>query len=131
MSKDTFQAMFAVICTTIISALGGWDMGLQVLVFFVVVDYITGIIAAATKRELSSEIGAKGIAKKVCIFALVAIGHMIDQYTGQHLVREFTVLFYMANEGFSILENIKVTGLPLPPILIRSLELLKKQSEKN
>ena len=97
--------------------LGGLDGFLYALIAFVVVDYITGVLRAIVEKKLSSRIGAHGIAKKVAIFLVVGIGHLIDTYliggTGTPL-RTAVIFFYIANEGVSFLENATAIGLPVP-----------------
>ncbi len=97
--------------------LGGLDGFLYALITFVVVDYITGVLRAIVEKKLSSRIGAHGIAKKVAIFLVVGIGHLIDTYlisgTGAPL-RTAVIFFYIANEGVSLLENATAIGLPVP-----------------
>lgn len=106
---------------------GGWDQSMAILLFFVVADYITGFIAGAVEGKLNSEIGFKGIFKKVLIFAVVAIAHQIDVFSANEskMIMSATVAFYVWNELLSIIENIGRTGLPLPDILIRAVEVLK------
>lgn len=106
---------------------GGWDQSMAILLFFVVADYITGFIAGAVEGKLNSEIGYKGIFKKVLIFAVVAIAHQIDVFSANEskMIMSATVAFYVWNELLSIIENIGRTGLPLPDILIRAVEVLK------
>lgn len=97
--------------------LGGLDGFLYALIAFVVVDYITGVLRAVVEKKLSSRIGAHGIAKKVALFLVVGIGHLIDTYllggTGAPL-RTAVIFFYIANEGISLLENATAIGLPVP-----------------
>lgn len=96
--------------------LGGFDGFMYVLLVFVVVDYITGIMCAVLDKELSSEIGFRGIFKKVLIFTLVAIGHIIDKNVigDGSVIRTAVIFFYLSNEGISILENVVHIGLPVP-----------------
>ena len=86
------------------------------LVVFVVMDYFTGVLAAGVKKELSSEVGFKGIAKKVCIFVLVGIANIVDTQVIHDgaVIRTAVIFFYLANEGLSILENSAIIGLPVP-----------------
>lgn len=107
--------------------LGGWDGFLYALTVFVVVDYLTGIMAAFVKKELSSEIGFKGICRKVFIFMLVGIGHIIDtKLIGEGgVVRTAVIFFYVSNEGISIIENAAIIGLPVPQKLKDVLAQLK------
>jgi len=92
------------------------DGFLYALLAFMLIDYITGVMNAVLKKSLSSEIGAKGIFKKVLIFALVGLGHVIDsQVLGQsQTIRTAVIFFYLSNEGISILENAAAIGLPVP-----------------
>jgi toxin secretion/phage lysis holin len=96
--------------------LGGWDGFLYALVIFVIIDYITGLMCAVLDRKLSSEIGFRGIFKKILIFSLVAIGHIIDKSVigDGSVIRTAVIFFYLSNEGISILENAAHIGLPIP-----------------
>ncbi len=106
--------------------LGGWDTLIHILLALVVIDYISGVIAAGTEGRLSSQVGFKGIAQKILIFFIVAVAHFIDTLLGNHhLVRNWAILFYAVNEIISIIENASRVGLPIPPILKRYIELLK------
>ncbi len=111
--------------------IGGFDGLIYSLITFVLIDYLTGVMAAIVDRQLSSEIGFKGIFKKVSIFMLVALGHIIDSKllgTGTAL-RTAIILFYSSNEGISILENATRMGLPIPKKIKSVLEQLKKDSD--
>ena len=98
-----------------------------------VCDYFTGVLAAAIKHELSSEVGFKGIAKKVCIFVLVGIANIIDTQILQNgaAIRTAVVFFYLANEGLSCLENAAVIGLPVPEKLKEMLAQLKDERDQD
>ena len=111
---------------------GGLDGFIYALVVFVVVDYLTGLMAAAVEKKLSSEVGFKGIFKKVVIFCLVAVGHIIDCYIIQDgsVLRTAVIFFYLSNEGISILENASRIGLPVPEKLKAVLEQLHKEKEE-
>lgn len=95
---------------------GGFDGFLYALIVFVVLDYFTGVLAAGVRNALSSEVGFKGIAKKVCIFILVGLANIVDtQVIGNgSAIRTAVIFFYLSNEGISILENSAVIGLPIP-----------------
>ena len=112
--------------------MGGLDGFLYALVVFVAVDYLTGLMAAAVERKLSSEVGFKGIVKKVVIFCLVAVGHIIDSSVIQNgsVLRTAVVFFYLSNEGISILENASRIGLPVPEKLKAVLEQLREEKEE-
>jgi len=109
---------------------GGWSALLDILLFFVIVDYITGIIAAGTKGELRSTIGLIGITKKIFIFLMVAIAYKVDTILGDvHFLRDTVIFFYLANELLSILENAGQLGIPIPSIIRRAVEILKGKGE--
>ena len=110
---------------------GAWDALIIALVIFVVADYITGIAKAATQGKLSSAVGFKGLLKKVMIFVLVMVGTVVDKAipAANHAIRSAVIMFYIANEGLSILENAGELGLPLPNALKNALEKIKAQTE--
>lgn len=111
---------------------GQADKMLYALVAFMIIDYITGVTVAVFQKKLSSEIGSKGIAKKVFIMALVAVGHILDvNVIGEGAVCRSAVMgFYIANEGISILENAAALGLPLPKKLTAVLKQLRNDNDK-
>lgn len=110
---------------------GGFDGFLYALVVFVVMDYFTGVLAAGIQKKLNSEVGFKGIAKKVCIFILVGIAHIVDAQILQNgsAVRTAVIFFYLSNEGLSVLENSAVIGLPIPDKLKDMLAQLAAEKE--
>ena len=112
--------------------LGGCDGLLYALIAFVVIDYVTGVMAAVVDHKLSSEVGFKGIFKKVLIFLLVGIGHILDtQVIGSgSVLRTAVIFFYLSNEGVSLIENAAHLGLPIPEKLKSVLEQLHDRAEK-
>lgn len=134
--KDTLnnlQLLFTAIGGYLGYFLGGLDGFIYALVTFVVIDYITGIMAAIVERKLSSEIGFRGIFKKVLIFLLVTVGNIIDKNlvgTGG-AVRTAVIFFYISNEGISVIENSIRIGLPVPEKLKNVLEQLQNKEEDN
>ena len=110
---------------------GGMDGLIYALLVFVVSDYITGVMCAITDKKLSSEVGFKGICKKVLIFVMVGIGNIIDvQVLGQAgVLRTAVIFFYLSNEGVSMLENAGHLGLPIPAKLKDILEQLHNRTE--
>lgn len=96
--------------------LGGADGFLYALIAFVVIDYITGVMCAISNKQLSSEVGFRGICRKVLIFILVGVGNIVDVYVLQdgHVLRTAVIFFYLSNEGISLLENSGRLGLPIP-----------------
>lgn len=129
---NTVQFMFAAVGGWLGWFLGGCDGLLYALIAFVVIDYITGFMCAVVDKKLSSEIGFKGIFKKVLIFALVGIGHILDTHIiGQgSVLRTAVIFFYISNEGVSLLENAAHLGLPVPQKIKTILEQLHDRSEK-
>lgn len=109
---------------------GGWSQLLCVLLAFVVIDYITGVLASASEGKLSSAVGFKGIARKVCIFAIVAVAHLVDSSLGEvHVFRDTTIFFYLANELLSMLENMGRLGVPIPPIISKAVQVLQGKGD--
>ncbi len=91
---------------------------------------MTGLLASAYEGKLSSKIGFRGIAKKVMIFAIVAVAHLIDTAIGEnHLIRDVAIYFYLANELLSILENAGRTGLPVPSQIKNAVLVLKGKAK--
>ena len=128
------------LCELLFTAVGGWlgyflggcDGLLIALVVFAVADYITGVMCAVSDKKLSSAVGFKGICRKVIIFMLVGIAHMIDVNiiaTGS-VLRTAVIFFYLSNEGVSLLENAGHLGLPIPEKLKAVLEQLHDRAEK-
>lgn len=110
---------------------GAADGLLYGLIGVVALDYITGVCVAIHQKQLSSNIGAKGIAKKVAIFALISVSHILDAYVldSGDALRVVTTTFYIVNECVSILENTNKLGLPFPDKLSKILSTLKKSSD--
>jgi toxin secretion/phage lysis holin len=111
--------------------LGGNDGLLLALVLFVAMDYVTGVMCAVADKELSSEVGFKGICRKVLIFMLVGIANVLDMHvigTGS-VLRTAVIFFYLSNEGISLLENAAHLGLPVPEKLKLVLEQLHNRAE--
>jgi toxin secretion/phage lysis holin len=107
-------------------ALGGWDMVLKILIIMTVVDYITGVLGAIVNKKLSSKTGFKGIIKKVCLLLMVVVAHQVDKILGQqNFFRQVVCLFYISNEGLSILENMAGAGVPFPDFLTKLLIQLR------
>lgn len=111
--------------------LGGFDKILGVLIAFSIFDYITGVMSAIYHKQLSSYKGYQGIAKKLGIFILVAIATLLETGVGIPTIREIVIMFFIANEGISITENLIEIGLPLPPSLKRVLaEIVTKYEDE-
>ena len=126
------QTVIAVVGGWLGYFLGGWDGFVYALLAFVVIDYITGLMCAVLDKKLSSEVGFRGIFKKVLIFSLVAIGHIVDKSVigDGSVIRTAVIFFYLSNEGVSILENVAHIGLPVPQKLKDVLEQLHNRNDK-
>lgn len=129
---NMIQAVFTMVGGWLGYFLGGCDGLLFALVVFVAMDYITGVMCAAADRKLSSEVGFRGICRKVLLFLLVGMANVLDVNvigTGS-VFRTAVIFFYLSNEGLSLLENAGHLGLPIPAKLKAVLEQLHRQSEE-
>ncbi|MBR4472646.1 MAG: phage holin family protein [Oscillospiraceae bacterium] len=129
---NTIQLIFTAIGGWLGWFLGGCDGLLYALIAFVIIDYTTGVLCAISDHTLSSEVGFRGIARKVIIFLLVGVGHIIDtQVIGNgSILRTAVIFFYLSNEGVSLVENAAHLGLPVPEKLKAVLEQLHDRAEK-
>lgn len=111
--------------------LGGFDMIIITLIIFVAMDYLTGVMKAIVNKELSSEIGFKGIFKKVLIFFMVGIATQLDIILPTDIgIRYIVIIFYIINEGLSIIENASLLGLKIPQKIKDTLSILKNNQEQ-
>ena len=126
------QLIFAAVGGWLGWFLGGCDGLLYALIAFCFIDYLSGVACAIADHNLSSQIGFKGIFKKVLIFLLVVIGHILDtQVIGSgSVLRTAVIFFYLSNEGVSLIENAAHLGLPIPEKLKDVLEQLHDRAEK-
>jgi len=131
--ENIVKILTSVLGSAITYMVGGWSALLGTLLTFVVIDYVTGVIASASQGKLSSRIGMVGIAKKVFIFVMVAVAHHVDTTMGQaHFFRDGVIYFYIANELISITENGIKMNAPIPPGIQKAIAILKeKGGEKN
>ncbi len=129
---NVIQMVFAAIGGWLGWFLGGCDGLVIALVAFVAIDYITGVMCAIADKKLSSEVGFKGICRKVLIFLLVGVANILDvQVIGTgSVLRTAVIFFYLSNEGVSLLENAAHLGLPVPEKMKDILEQLHDRAEK-
>ena len=128
----TVLAMLAAVGSAVAQALGGWDVALKVLICFMALDYVTGwLVAAVWHKSAKSKTGAldskasyKGLVKKGIMLALVWMAALLDQATHSDFVRDAVCLFFIANEGLSVLENTAVMGVPYPAFVKNMLDAL-------
>lgn len=129
---NTMQIILAAVGGWLGYFLGGCDGLVYALILFVAADYITGVMCAVVDKRLSSEIGFKGICKKVLIFVLVGLANILDvQIIGtSSVLRTAVIFFYISNEGVSLLENAAHLGLPVPEKLKDILQQLHNRAEE-
>ncbi|MEY8357092.1 phage holin family protein [Lachnospiraceae bacterium 54-53] len=133
-----------VLCTTagvvgsfIASLFGGWDTGIGTLVLFMGIDFFSGLAVAgvfkkSTKSDtgaLESKAGFKGLCRKCMTLLFVLIAYRLDLAIGTTYIRDAVIIGFMANELISIVENAGLMGLPLPAILVKAIDVLKKKAE--
>ena len=128
---NIFKNILAWICTIISFLFGDMEGMLIALIALIILDYISGVIAAAVEKRLSSEAGAKGIAKKIFMLLIVALANIVDiNVIGDgHVLKTVTVVFYICNECISLIENAGRIGVPVPKKLLDVLEQLKNRDE--
>ena len=134
--KNTICALSGILGGLIASAFGGWDASLNTLVFFMGLDYLTGLIVAGVFRRsdksengaLESRAGWKGLLRKGVTLAVVFVACRLDMLLGTAFVRDATVTAFVVNETLSFIENAGLMGVPLPPAVADSLEALKRKS---
>ena len=130
--KEFLNSVLAAIATGTVYLIGGFDVALNCLLIAIVLDYISGIIKAYIKKELSSSIGLKGILKKVGVLIIVMLATLMDRVAGATgAIRTLVIYYFVANEGLSILENLGAAGVPIPAKLKKALKELKKEANKN
>lgn len=130
--KEVFNSSIAGVATVLTWLFGTWDTALAVLISFMVLDYITGLLRGAINKELSSDVGFKGLARKSVILIVLIVAVALDRLmnTGTWVFRTLVAYFYIANEGISILENSAALGLPIPDRLKEMLMQLKDGNKK-
>jgi len=132
MSKmfNTFSIVGGIVGGFLCQWLGGWDVILKALVALVVLDYITGVLKGIATKTLSSSIGFKGLIKKIFIFIVVATGVIVQGVIGDSIpLREIVIIFFICNEGISLLENAS-EFVPIPAKLKDTLIQLRDKSDK-
>jgi toxin secretion/phage lysis holin len=106
---------------------GEWSQMLMLFFFVIIMDYLTGVMAAIVEKNISSAIGYKGLIKKFGMVLIVALAHQLDQFTGQSVIMTGAIFFFIANELVSITENYGRIGLPLPPQIKNVIKILREK----
>ena len=124
---NIFKNIMAGICTVLSFLFGDMEGLMVALIALIILDYISGVVAAAVEKRLSSEVGAKGIAKKIFMLLIVALANIVDiNVIGDgHVLKTVTVVFYICNECISLIENAGRIGVPVPKKLLDVLEQLR------
>ena len=133
--KSCISVVFGVIGSFITNYLGGWDMAIDTLVMFMIVDYLLGLYVAGVLHNspktqsggLSSDKGIKGLFKKVFILVCVALMYRLDQLFDIDYLRVGTIYAFMFQEGVSIIENLGLCGLQIPDVIKNGIDLLNKK----
>ena len=129
--KNNFELVTGIFGGVVTYVLGGWDIAMITLAVFMVLDYITGMCASYITKEWNSETGAVGLVKKGTIILLIVLGVFLDRLvTGDTWIfRNVIAMFYIANEGLSVVENCGRIGLPIPKRLLDALEQLRNDND--
>ena len=129
--NNAVKSILAAFCAVFGFVFGDLNGIMVALVALIVLDYISGVIAAVVEKKLSSEVGAKGIAKKIFMLLIVAVANIVDiNVIGEgHVLKSVTVVFYIANECISLIENAGRLGVPVPKKLLDVLEQLKNRDK--
>ena len=128
MKSISWKAIIAAITAAGCQVLGVWDNVMTALVILIILDVVTGFLRAFIQQELSSKESFRGMAKKVMIFALLAVAYQVDTITGmQGVTRNVVAVFYCASEGLSVVENSIAAGMPAPDFLKEALKQLNER----
>lgn len=135
--KEIICTAFGVIGSFIASLFGGWSTGMITLIIFMCVDYITGLICAGVFKKsaksktggLESRAGWKGLCRKGVTLLIVLVAYRLDLLIGTNYIRDAVIIAFCANELISIVENCGLMGLPMPQVITRAIDLLKKKED--
>ena len=135
--KNQICSLIGLIGSAAATLFGGWDAGMITLVIFMAIDYITGLIVAGVFKNsgktehgaLESRAGWKGLCRKGVTLLIVLVANRLDVVIGSTFIRDAVVIAFIANETISIIENAGLMGIPIPAIIIKSIEILKKKAD--
>lgn len=136
--KMRILSIIGIIGSLISSLFGGFDAALVTLLIFMGIDYVTGLVVAgvfhtSSKTEngaLESRAGWKGLCRKGVTLLVVLVACRLDLIMGSNFIRDAVVIAFIANETISIIENAGLMGVPIPPVIVRAIEVLKQKSER-
>ena len=135
--KEMICATLGVIGSAIASFFGGWGAGLTTLVIFMSIDYISGLIVAGVFHKsnksdtgsLESKAGWKGLCRKCMTLIFVLVAYRLDLVIGTNYIRDAVIIAFIANETISLVENAGLMGVPLPPVIVKAIDILQKKTE--
>lgn len=135
--KEKICTVLGIIGGTISAAFGGWDAALITLMIFMAIDYITGLVVAGVFHKspktdggaLESRVGWKGLCRKGMTLLIVLIACRLDLVMGSTFIRDAAIIAFIANETISIIENAGLMGVPIPKVITRAIEVLKKKAD--
>lgn len=135
--KEMICAAIGVIGSAIASFFGGWGAGLTTLVIFMSIDYISGLIVAGVFHKsnksdtgsLESKAGWKGLCRKCMTLIFVLVAYRLDLVIGTNYIRDAVIIAFIANETISLVENAGLMGVPLPPVIVKAIDILQKKTE--
>lgn len=129
--EAAFGGVIAAVGTTVAAALGGWDIGLQILIYCMIFDYVTGLLAAVKEKRVDSDAMWWGGVRKVVVLGVIALCVMLDQYFGNEspVLRTIAFYFYLGREGLSIIENLGKLNILVPDGIKERLQQLKGKDE--
>ena len=137
MKQSSFCAILGTIGGAVAACFGGWDAALTTLIIFMTIDYLTGLIVAgifhkSQKTEsgsLESRAGWKGLCRKGVTLLIVLVACRLDMLVNSNFIRDAVVIAFVTNEAISIIENAGLMGVPIPAVIVKAIEVLKKKSE--
>ena len=129
--ESLLKSIIAALGTAATYLWGGWDAVFTALVVLACMDYVTGWAAAWVHGRLSSDVGRRGIAKKVGMFVVISVGHIMDQLggLGEPILRTVAIWWYIGNEALSVIENLGEVGVPIPGRLRQALAVLRDKHD--
>lgn len=135
--KSGILAAIGVVGSTLANLFGGWDTAMITLMIFMAADYLSGLIVAGVFKKsnktetgaLESKAGWKGLCRKGGTLLIVLVAAQLDKITGTEFIRDAVVIGYIANEGISIIENIGLMGVPIPAVIKKAIDVLRKKSD--
>jgi toxin secretion/phage lysis holin len=133
--KEGFLTAIGTVGGMIASALGGWDTGIQILIIFMALDYLSGLVVAGVFKQskksasgaLQSDAGLRGLLKKGMQLIIVLIGYQLDVIIGSEFVRNAVIIAFSTNEVISIIENAGLMGVPVPAVISKAIDVLNKR----